>query len=116
MLSTAEIAAYDAPFPDVHYKSGVRAFPDLVMTDAGMPGVLESKAAVDFWSSRWDGPTFMAVGAADPVLGPGPMATLRRVIRGCPEPMTIVDGGHFVQEWGEPIAVAALRAFGDSLL
>ena len=113
MLSTAEVAAYDAPFPDVRYKSGVRAFPDLVMTDASMPGVVESQAAITFWSTQWDGPTFMAVGAADPVLGTGPMAMLRRVIRGCPDPMVLADGGHFIQEWGAPVATAALRAFGD---
>jgi hypothetical protein len=53
----------------------------------------------------------MAVGAADPVLGPPVMAALRATIRGCPEPMLIADGGHFLQEWGEPIAVAALEAF-----
>ena len=55
----------------------------------------------------------MAVGAADPVLGTEPMARLRSIIRGCPEPMIIPDGGHFVQEWGEQIARAALAAFGD---
>ena len=32
-LSDAEAAAYDAPFPDVSYKAGVRAFPQLVMTE-----------------------------------------------------------------------------------
>jgi hypothetical protein len=26
--------------------------------------------------------------------------------------MEIADGGHFVQEWGEPIAKAALEQFG----
>lgn len=113
MLSDAEIAAYDAPFPDVRYKSGVRAFPDLVMTDPGMEGVAESRAAAAFWSNEWNGPTFMAIGAADPVLGVPVMTALRRIIRGCPEPLVIPDGGHFLQEWGEPIARAALRAFGD---
>jgi hypothetical protein len=39
------------------------------------------------------------------------MAALRRTIRGCPEPMVIPDAGHFVQEWGAPIAEAALRTF-----
>ena len=29
-LSEAEVAAYDAPFPDVSYKAGVRTFPSLV--------------------------------------------------------------------------------------
>jgi pimeloyl-ACP methyl ester carboxylesterase len=111
-LTDAEAGAYDAPFPDVRYKAGVRAFPELVMTDPWMPGVEESRAAEIFWSTEWSGPTFMAVGAADPVLSPPVMAELRQKIRGCPEPLVIPDGGHFLQEWGEQVARAALLAFG----
>jgi haloalkane dehalogenase len=48
----------------------------------------------------------------DPVLGPPAMHAMRKVIRNCPEPMEIADGGHFVQEWGEPIARTALKRFG----
>jgi pimeloyl-ACP methyl ester carboxylesterase len=62
--------------------------------------------------STWDGPTFMAVGAQDPVLGPPVMAMLAQVIRGCPAPMVIEDAGHFVQEAGDRIAPAVLEAFG----
>ena len=47
----------------------------------------------------------------DPVLGPSAMQALRQIIRGCPEPMEVADGGHFVQEWGGPIARAALSHF-----
>jgi hypothetical protein len=54
----------------------------------------------------------MAVGMLDPVLGPDIMADLRSAIRGCPEPLEIADGGHFVQERGGLIAKAALEAFG----
>lgn len=54
----------------------------------------------------------MAVGMMDPILGPDVMAQLRTNIRGCPEPMEIPDGGHFVQEKGEEIALSALAAFG----
>ena len=112
-LTPAEVAAYDAPVPDGRYKAGVRAFPERVMTEPGMEGVAESLAAQTFWS-RFDGPVFMAVGGADPVLGPPVMAELRTHIRGCSEPMVIPEAGHFVQEWGEPIARRALEAFGDS--
>jgi hypothetical protein len=41
------------------------------------------------------------------------MLGLHKHIKGCPAPMMIADGGHFVQEWGEPIAQAALKHFGD---
>ena len=52
----------------------------------------------------------MAVGTQDPVLGPPVMDRLRAIIRGCPEPM-LVQQGHFVQESGESVARAALRAW-----
>lgn len=113
ILSSAEAAAYTAPFPDVTYKAGVRRFPDMVMTDPEMEGVETSKRAAAWWSNEWNGDSFMAVGMKDPVLGPNQMAHLRTTIRGCPPPMEIADGGHFVQEWGEPIARAALTAWGD---
>jgi pimeloyl-ACP methyl ester carboxylesterase len=67
---------------------------------------------VRWWQEDWRGQSFMAVGMKDPVLGPDVMAQLRGVIRGCPAPMEIAEGGHFVQEWGEDIARAALAAFG----
>jgi pimeloyl-ACP methyl ester carboxylesterase len=53
----------------------------------------------------------MAVGMADPVLGPPMMKILRKMIPGCPKPMKIKEAGHFVQEWGEQIARKALEAF-----
>jgi hypothetical protein len=33
---------------------------------------------------------------------------LRRLIRNCPEPFIVADGGHFLQEWGDEVARAAL--------
>ena len=113
-MTDAERAAYDAPFPDPRYKAGARVFPALVPVSPDMPGAAVSRKAAAFWSTRWSGPSFMAIGDADPVLGPPAMQALRRVIRGCPEPMTVKGGGHFVQEWGEPIARAALASFGDA--
>jgi haloalkane dehalogenase len=111
-LSHDEAAAYDAPFPDVAYKAGVRRFPELVMTSPEMEGVAESVKARQWWRESWKGPSFMAVGMQDPVLGPVLMAELRQVIHGCPPPLEIATAGHFVQEHGEIIARAALDAFG----
>jgi pimeloyl-ACP methyl ester carboxylesterase len=113
ILSEAEAAAYGAPFPDATYKAGVRMFPELVMVEPGMEGVDLSRRAADWWAKDWTGDTFMAVGAQDPVLGPVQMETLRKTIRHCPEPMIVPDAGHFVQEWGEPVALAALKSFGE---
>lgn len=112
-LTEAEAAAYAAPFPDARYKSGVRRFPDLVMTDPGMEGVETSREARRFLAEDWTGGSFMAVGMQDPVLGPKVMANLRATIRGCPAPLEIPEAGHFVQEQGAQIAHAALAAWGD---
>ena len=113
VLNDAEAAAYAAPFPDMSYKAGVRRFPELVMTDPDMEGVQTSIAATEWWKREWQGESFMAVGAQDPVLGPGQMEALRANINGCPPPMIVEEGGHFVQEWGTEIARAALSAWGD---
>lgn len=110
-LSDAEAAAYDAPFPDVHHKAGVRAFPNLVPDGDDAPGAAVSRQAAQFWREQWTGDSFMAIGLADPVLGKAAMLPLSKVIRGCPPPMEIAEAGHFVQEWGEPVARAALAHF-----
>jgi len=112
-LTDAEIAAYDAPFPDIKYKAGVRRFPQMVPIAPDMQGVDLGKKAETYWRQEWGGPSFMAVGAADPVLGGPVMDQLRQNIRGCPEPLVIEDAGHFVQEWGGHVAHAALESFGD---
>jgi pimeloyl-ACP methyl ester carboxylesterase len=110
-MTDAEAAAYDAPYPDKRYKAGVRAFPNLVPDNADAPGAAISKQAAAFWSQQWTGDSFMAIGMADPVLGPPAMHSLRKLIKGCPAPMEVAEGGHFVQEHGAPIASAALKHF-----
>jgi haloalkane dehalogenase len=110
-MTADEAAAYDAPFPDLRYKAGVRRFPNLVPDREDAPGAELSRTAAGFWKEQWSGESFMAIGMQDPVLGPAAMHSLRKLIRGCPEPMEVADGGHFVQERGGPVAAAALRHF-----
>ncbi|MBI1235251.1 MAG: alpha/beta fold hydrolase [Alphaproteobacteria bacterium] len=112
ILDEDEITAYQAPFPDPSYMGGVRRFPMLVQISPDMEGVDTNLAAAKFWNQDWAGDSFMAIGMQDPVLGPPAMRALQKLIKGCPEPMEIADGGHFVQEWGEPIAKAAVKRFG----
>ncbi|WP_299731221.1 haloalkane dehalogenase [uncultured Tateyamaria sp.] len=112
-LTEPEAQAYEAPFPDQRHKAGVRRFPQLVMVEPGMEGIDIARRARKFWASEWDGESFMAIGAKDPVLGLPVMGQLRNTIRHCPEPMVMDEAGHFVQEWGEPIAHAALKQLGD---
>jgi pimeloyl-ACP methyl ester carboxylesterase len=111
-MTAAEAAAYDAPFPDIRYKAGVRAFPNLVPDREDAPGAELSRRAARYWKEQWAGDSFMAIGMTDPVLGPAAMHSLRKLIRGCPEPLEVADGGHFVQERGDLIAEAALLHFG----
>jgi pimeloyl-ACP methyl ester carboxylesterase len=111
-LSPYDAYAYDAPFPDERYKAGVRRFPQLVPVEPGMAGAAEGERARRFLAQDWRGESFMAIGLRDPVLGKPVMEELRASIRGCPPPLEISEAGHFVQEWGEPIARAALAAFG----
>lgn len=109
-LSDAEAAAYSAPYPDATYKAGVRRFPNLVPDRPDVGGAALSRQARDFWHGAWTGTSLMAIGMKDPVLGPPVMRALHGVIRGCPPPMEIAEGGHFLQEWGEEIARAAIGA------
>lgn len=110
-MTDADTAAYDAPFPGIEYKAGVRAFPNLVPDSETAPGATISREAARFWRDRWAGESFMAIGMADPVLGAQAMHALHKQIRNCPPPMEIAEAGHFVQEWGEPVARAALAQF-----
>jgi haloalkane dehalogenase len=110
-LAPAEAAAYEAPFPDARYKAGVRRFPQLVPDSPDAPGAAISRRARDWLSSSWQGESFMAVGAKDPVLGPPVMNALRKRIRNCPEPYLHAEGGHFLPEWGDEVARAALAHF-----
>ena len=112
-LTPAEATAYEAPYPDARYKAGVRRFPNLVPEFPDSPGAAIGRAAREFWRNEWRGRSVMAIGMADPVLGPPVMRALHRDIRGCPPPLEFADAGHFVQEWGgqvAPAVIAALKA------
>jgi len=108
-LTPRELAAYDAPFPDTRYKAGVRRFPQLVAERGEDPGADIARKARQWLRDSWKGESFMAIGVKDPVLGLPVMTELRKWIRNCPEPYRIENGGHFLQEWGDEVAAAALK-------
>jgi pimeloyl-ACP methyl ester carboxylesterase len=110
-LSEKEKEAYNAPFPDMTYKSGIRRFPNLVPDTSEALGARISQRARDWLQNNWAGESFMAVGMQDPVLGPSVMRILRKYINNCPKPLRIKEAGHFVQEWGKIIAKKALESF-----
>jgi tRNA(adenine34) deaminase len=53
----------------------------------------------------------MAIGMQDPVLGEQVMRELHQNIQNCPEPLILLQAGHFVQEHGQTIAEAAVQHF-----
>ncbi|QIQ86047.1 haloalkane dehalogenase [Erythrobacter sp.] len=96
--SEAEIAAYDAPFPDEPSKAGARAFPALVPVEDGMDGIEQNQRA---WVglAGFDKPFLTLFGADDPVTG-GLGETLAKRIKGAEGmPHAILPTcGHFCQE------------------
>lgn len=112
-LSEAEAAAYSAPFPGPEHKAGVRTFPNLVPTSKEMDGVEVSTRAARWWSTEFEGRSFMAIGESDPVLG-SVMPAVHSLIKGCPPPLRLPEAGHFVQEWGERVARTTLEQWAKA--
>ncbi|MEK6806093.1 MAG: haloalkane dehalogenase [Pseudomonadota bacterium] len=96
-LSAAEIAAYDAPYPDDSYKAGTRKFPLLVPTEESDPAVPVNRAAWDVFG-RWTKPFLCVFGKNDPILGRGDKPLIEHVPGAKHQPHERIWGGHFIQE------------------
>jgi haloalkane dehalogenase len=96
-LSPAEIAAYDAPFPDEAFKEGARQFPKLVPITPEHASVSENLAA---WSAleAFDKPFVTAFSDGDAVTRGGEAAFQARVPGARGQPHVTLPGGHFLQE------------------
>ncbi len=97
-LSDAEVAAYDAPYPDETYKAGARIFPALVPTDPAMAGVAEN---VQAWKvlKTWTKPFLTGFSDQDPVTKGGEKIFQKLVPGAKGQPHAILkSGGHFLQE------------------
>jgi len=96
-LSDAEVAAYDAPFPDETYKEGARQFPTLVPITAQHASVAENQAA---WTvlERFDRPVVTAFSDGDAVTRGGEAAFQARMPGAAGQPHVTLSGGHFLQE------------------
>jgi len=103
--------AYNAPFPDAGHRAALRVFPNMVPEFMDSPGAAIARQARDFWQNEWVGRGLMAIGQQDPVLGEPVMRALQSQIRGCEHVLLLPEAGHFVQEHGESIALAALPFF-----
>jgi haloalkane dehalogenase len=89
-------AAYDAPFPTPESKAGARAFPLMLPTSPDMPGAEAGRRVLE--AVRADArPTLILWADSDPVLPPETGRRFAETI-GRPEPETIENASHFLQE------------------
>ena len=97
-LSGAELAAYDAPFPDESFMAGPRAMPGLVPTSPDDPAAPANRAA---WRqlAAWDKPFLVAFSDRDPITG-AMAPVLKRTVPGAAGIVhPVIEGaGHFLQE------------------
>jgi len=97
-LSEAEIAAYDAPFPDDSYKTCARIFPTLVPTSMDDPGAVDNRSAWEVLE-RFEKPFLLCFSDSDPVTKGGDKPFRERIPGAQGQPhVTIEGGGHFLQE------------------
>lgn len=97
-LTSAELAAYDAPFPDERYRAGLRQFPSLIPLTTTDPGAAIGRATAGALA-RWDRPFVTAFSNGDPATV-GWDRVLRDLVPGATgqRHTTITGAGHFVQE------------------
>jgi haloalkane dehalogenase len=95
-LSAAEIAAYDAPFPDGRYKAGARIFPSFVPLgdNVAVPDQLKAWQVLD----SWEKPFLCCFSDGDPITRGGDALFIGRVPGTEGQPHTTLKGGHFIQE------------------
>ena len=105
-LSEAEIAAYDAPFPDETYKEGARQFPALVPVTPEHGSVAENIAA---WKvlEAFDKPVVTAFSDGDAITRGGEVVFQARIPGAAGQPHVTLSGGHFLQE-DSPAEIAAI--------
>lgn len=97
-LTEAEVAAYDAPFPDDSYKAGARQFPMLVPDRPDDPAAEANRAA---WKvlRGLETPVLTVFGADDRVMA-GVDQVFQKLLPGAAgqDHAVLPDAGHFLQE------------------
>jgi haloalkane dehalogenase len=97
-ITDAEIAAYNAPFPDAGYQAGARQFPTLVPDSPADPAAKPNRAAWQVLQSL-DIPFLTVFGADDKIMA-GVDKLFQRLIPGAAGRKHVVlpNAGHFLQE------------------
>lgn len=95
-LSDAEIAAYDAPFPDSSFKAGARIFPSFVPfeNNVALPDQKRAWAVFD----QWDKPFLCCFSDQDKITRGGENRFIGRVPGTSGQNHRALSGGHFIQE------------------
>lgn len=97
-LAPEVIAAYEAPFPDVHHKAGVRSFPAIIPFSPDAPGAAEGQAAAQYLLEDVR-PSLLLWADSDPTLPLDPAGRMAQLLFPQAEPLTVIENaGHFLQE------------------
>ena len=96
-LSPAEIAAYDAPFPDDSYKAAARVYPSLVPVRFDDPEAAKCRNA---WAvyQKWQKPFITCYSDGDPITRGAGARFVRDVPGAQGQTHPTLRGGHFIQE------------------
>ena len=110
-LGAAEIAAYDAPFPDSRYKTAARLFPGFVPATPDDPERANNERAWEVFE-RWPKPFLTLFSSGDPITRGGEKVWQKRVPGARGQPHVIIRGaGHFLQEDKGPEIAQAISGF-----
>jgi haloalkane dehalogenase len=112
-LTDAEVAAYNAPFPDDRYKAGARRFPMLVPSSPDDPAAGPNRAAWQVLGGLQI-PVLTVFGADDKIMA-GVEKSFHKLMPGAAgqDHIVLPDAGHFLQEDVGPELVRRINAFID---
>lgn len=94
----AEISAYNAPFPSLAFKAGVRKFPNLIPESKNSYIDKVTSEATNFLQTEWNGTCVCIAGLQDPVLGLSSMQRIQSIIRNASPVIKLPHAGSLVFE------------------